>query len=247
VHSADIACCADEARRPRPVSHAGSAARRSLPGVSRTHGRGTSWTLLAVSAPYCPRHTDLASVPTALEPKVAAAFGIPTEAARLAVVRCDGATLLACSIGANLNCGKADMRRSLPGASAYCRENPASDFVPMFATGRDTIYGWRCAGGRAVAGKPVLTWIRGDMPPRTGRRYDDPRTLPPVTLAAAVTTTAARGGAPHGRQAPRSCRRHDGSPLENASSINRQYRLSTRWTAEHGRRHYRPRPLSMQP
>jgi hypothetical protein len=112
---------------------------------------------LAVSAPYCPGHTDRASVPTALEPKVAAAFGIPTEAARLAVVRCDGATLLACSIGANLNCGKADVRRSLPGASAYCRENPASDFIPMFATGHATIYEWRCAGGRAVAGTPVLT------------------------------------------------------------------------------------------
>src|ERR1700694_5292462 len=79
---------------------------------------------LAISAPYCPGHTDPADVPTALEPKVAAAFGIPTESARLAVVRCDGATLLACSIGANLNCGKADVRRSLPGSSAYCRENP---------------------------------------------------------------------------------------------------------------------------
>src|ERR1700738_4161216 len=74
---------------------------------------------LAISAPYCPGHPKVASVPTSLEPKVAAAFGIPTEAARLAVVRCDGATLLACSIGANLNCGKADVRRSLPGASAY--------------------------------------------------------------------------------------------------------------------------------
>jgi hypothetical protein len=111
---------------------------------------------LALSAPYCPGHTDPASVPTALEPKVAAAFGIPTEAARLAVVRCDRAMLLACSIGANLNCGKADARRSLPGERLLPRE-PCIRFHPMFVTGHATIYEWRCAGGRAVAGKAVLT------------------------------------------------------------------------------------------
>ena len=64
---------------------------------------------------------------------------------------------MACTVGANLNCGKADMRRALPGAAAYCRENPDSTFIPMFATGHDTIYDWRCAGGKAVAGKMLLS------------------------------------------------------------------------------------------
>jgi hypothetical protein len=111
----------------------------------------------ASSAPYCPGHSDVAGVPKDMEAKVAAAFGMPVQAARNAFVRCDGATLLACSTGANLNCGKADTRRSLPGASAYCRQNPDSAFIPMFVTGHDTIYAWRCAGGRAIAGKAVLT------------------------------------------------------------------------------------------
>ena len=68
-------------------------------------------------------------------------------------VRCANGKLLACLIGANLNCGKADTRRSLPGASEFCRANPGADNIPMFATGHDTIYGWRCVGKRAVAGK----------------------------------------------------------------------------------------------
>ena len=76
---------------------------------------------------------------------------------RGAFVRCAGGRLLACAIGANLNCGKADTRRSLPGASEYCRAHPGADDIPMFATGHDTIYAWRCAGRRAVAGKALVS------------------------------------------------------------------------------------------
>jgi hypothetical protein len=71
-------------------------------------------------------------------------------------VRCAGTKLLACWIGANLNCGKVNARRSLPGASEFCRANPDADVVPMAATGHDTIYDWRCVGGRAVATKTVV-------------------------------------------------------------------------------------------
>jgi hypothetical protein len=69
-----------------------------------------------------------------------------------ASVRCVGARLMACWVGANLDCGRGNSRRSLPGATAWCRQNPGSNNVPMAATGHDTIYEWRCAGGRAVAG-----------------------------------------------------------------------------------------------
>jgi hypothetical protein len=110
----------------------------------------------AVGAPYCATHRGAGPAPPGLQGDVAAAFGIPLEAARNAVVRCAGETLLACFVGANLNCGKADQRRALPGASAYCRANPHSDFIPMFATGHATIYEWRCAGGRAIAGNAVV-------------------------------------------------------------------------------------------
>ena len=71
-------------------------------------------------------------------------------------VRCAGKKLLACVIGANLNCGKANLSRSLPGASEFCRSNPDADNIPMAATGHDTIYAWRCVGKRAVAGKAVV-------------------------------------------------------------------------------------------
>ena len=94
-----------------------------------------------------------AAVPRKLEPLVAEAFGISADQAReSAYVRCAGAKLMACWVGANLDCGKANVHRSLLGANAYCRDNPGSDSIPMAATGHDTIYDWRCDGKRAVAG-----------------------------------------------------------------------------------------------
>jgi hypothetical protein len=96
-------------------------------------------------------------VPKKLEADVAKAFNITVDMVRdAAFVRCAGTKLLACWVGANLNCGKANTRRSLPGASEFCRANPDADMIPMAATGHDTIYAWRCAGKRAVATKAVV-------------------------------------------------------------------------------------------
>ena len=94
------------------------------------------------------------TAPKKLEPLIAEAFGIPAGQVReSAYVRCAGAKLMACWVGANLDCGKANVHRSLLGATAYCRDNPGSNSIPMAATGHDTIYDWRCDGKRAVAGK----------------------------------------------------------------------------------------------
>jgi hypothetical protein len=96
-------------------------------------------------------------VPKNLEADVARTFGLTVDLVRGgAFVRCAGGKLLACVVGANLNCGKADTRRSLPGASAFCRANPDAQIVPMAATGHHTIYTWRCVGRRAVAAKAVV-------------------------------------------------------------------------------------------
>ena len=96
-------------------------------------------------------------IPRQLEARVAEAFGLPVDLVRdTGFVRCAGSRLLACVIGANLNCGKANPSRSLPGASEFCRENPDADNIPMAATGHDTIYDWRCVGRRAVATKTVV-------------------------------------------------------------------------------------------
>jgi hypothetical protein len=114
----------------------------------------------AAAAPaYCPSpaHASPTKVPPELVTAVAQAFEIDESAARdAAFVRCAGSKLMACSVGANLNCFKADTRRTLPGATAWCHDNPGSTGIPMSATGHDTIYEWSCRGGRAVAGKAAL-------------------------------------------------------------------------------------------
>jgi hypothetical protein len=110
--------------------------------------------------PYCPdpAHASPAKAPADLVASVAKAFQIDDAVARdAAFVRCAGVKLMACYVGANLVCDKADTRRTLPGATAWCRENPGSSGIPMVATGHGTIYDWSCKGRRAVAGKAVMS------------------------------------------------------------------------------------------
>ena len=108
---------------------------------------------------YCPNpaHSRPAKVPPSLVLVVAAAFNIDKDAApNTAFVRCAGARLMGCYVGANLDCGKANTRRMLPGAAAWCRQNPGAANIPMAATGHDTVYEWSCEGTRAVAGRQVM-------------------------------------------------------------------------------------------
>jgi len=114
----------------------------------------------AAAESYCPNraHASPGKAPPDLAAAVATAFQIDdATVAATAFVRCAGPKLLACSTGANLNCFKADKRRALPGATAWCRDHPDSPGIPAAATGHDTIYDWSCQGRRAVAGKVVLT------------------------------------------------------------------------------------------
>jgi len=109
---------------------------------------------------YCPSrsHQRPQKVPENLVGRVAQALQIDAAFARdTTFVRCAGPALMACTVGANLVCGKADARRKNPGAAAWCRDNPASTIVPMAATGHATIYEWTCVGSRAVAGKAVVS------------------------------------------------------------------------------------------
>jgi hypothetical protein len=109
--------------------------------------------------PYFPNpsHAWPANVPPDLVGKVAAAFHIGTaEARHNSFVRCAGATLFGCTVGANLVCGKADTRRRLKGATAWCRAHPNAKFIPLSATGHATIYNWSCKGRQAVAGKALM-------------------------------------------------------------------------------------------
>jgi hypothetical protein len=114
----------------------------------------------AYAAPaYCPNpaHSRPAKVPPNLVPAVAAAFNIDKDMApNTAFVRCVGARLMGCYVGANLDCDKANTGRVLLGATAWCRQNPGAANIPMAATGHDTIYEWSCKDGRAVAGRQVM-------------------------------------------------------------------------------------------
>lgn len=89
-------------------------------------------------------------IPESLVPAVNAAFGtsMPADAAiRTTVFRCADRHVLVCTTGANLPCGPANTSRT-PGTGEvnWCREHPDAAFIPMVATGHDTIYAWRCHG-----------------------------------------------------------------------------------------------------
>jgi hypothetical protein len=115
---------------------------------------------VAAEKPYCPNaaHARPAKVPMNLWPGVATVFELNDDAPRdAAFVRCVGDKLMGCYVGANLNCDKADTRRTLPGATAWCRQNPGSKGVPAATTGHATIYDWSCNGRRAAARNAVLT------------------------------------------------------------------------------------------
>jgi len=114
----------------------------------------------AAGQPYCPdpTHQNPAKAPANLKAAIATAFEIENAAVGdAAFVRCVGGKLMACYGGANLDCFKADKRRALHGATAWCRDNPGAKGIPMSATGHATIYPWSCKGRRAVPGKAVMT------------------------------------------------------------------------------------------
>jgi hypothetical protein len=109
---------------------------------------------------YCSGGTHLkpGKVPANFVAAVARTFEIDDRAVREgAYIRCVGLQLLACYVGANLNCFQADARRASRGGNKFCQSNPGSKIVPMAATGHDTIYEWSCRGKTAVAGKAMVT------------------------------------------------------------------------------------------
>jgi hypothetical protein len=57
---------------------------------------------------------------------------------------------MVCVVGANLPCGKANTSTALPAAEEWCRTNANAEFIPMYVTGHDTIYSWRCIGSAAT-------------------------------------------------------------------------------------------------
>jgi hypothetical protein len=97
-------------------------------------------------------------LPAALLPRLREVFGLPDLPAEIAlrgtVVRCVAGRVLACMTGANLPCGKADARRRIAAADAYCGQGHAGD-VPAYVVGHATLYAWTCRDGEAVPVRAV--------------------------------------------------------------------------------------------
>jgi hypothetical protein len=130
----------------------------TLAGVAAASAVGAA-ARAEIPAQTCSRvgtNDTLRNVPASLGAAVNALFGTrmpPAEAARMTSYRCFRGRVLVCTVGANLPCGKANVSRTIPGADAYCRENPNADFIPAAATGHDTIFEWRCSGRKATVAK----------------------------------------------------------------------------------------------
>ncbi len=117
----------------------------------------TSVTLAAPPDPLCrDTATDdtLRPLPDSLVPAATRLFQLeampPEQISRSTYFRCDAGRVLVCNTGANLPCGKANTGRQLPAADTWCAEHPGSDLIPMYVTGHDNIYSWRCSGVRAA-------------------------------------------------------------------------------------------------
>ena len=98
--------------------------------------------------------------PNVIAAGLARALGVPSTAgftAQNSFWRCMDSRLLACTVGANLNCGFADTTtQPNPGMVDYCKANPQSDFIPLFVVGHSGIYDWKCRSGSPVIAKQVF-------------------------------------------------------------------------------------------
>jgi hypothetical protein len=108
---------------------------------------------------YCARvGTDdtLRTPPPALAGAIKRLFNVSGRyALKTTYYRCAGGDVEVCWVGANLPCGKANTDKHLPAATRWCQSHANSDFIPLYVTGHDTPYSWRCAGAKAEAGAPV--------------------------------------------------------------------------------------------
>lgn len=93
-------------------------------------------------------------VPEAVAQGLKRAFGAPAEAPLNVFIRgtswrCMGGEVYACNVGANLPCSeKADMSLTpRPEMLQWCQENPNAEVIPAFASGRATVYAWKCLNG----------------------------------------------------------------------------------------------------
>jgi hypothetical protein len=71
--------------------------------------------------------------------------------------RCMNGKVYACTVGANLPCQeKADTRQTATsGMLGFCSDDPNAEIIPAVATGRATVYLWRCSSGTPTVVRQV--------------------------------------------------------------------------------------------
>jgi hypothetical protein len=110
-------------------------------------------------APYCRGVVNddvLRPPPETLAPAIERLFSLANAyPPGAAFYRCAGGDVMVCVVGASLPCGKANTSTALPAADEWCRTNVNAEFIPMYVTGHDTIYEWRCTGSTATTTGPT--------------------------------------------------------------------------------------------
>jgi len=113
----------------------------------------------------CARKGDddrLSPLPAALVAQARQLFGVSSDVSEAFIrksttFRCMGGRVWLCNYGANLVCGKANTSRASAGATEFCKQHPDADNAPMYATGHDTIYSWKCEGTEARVSDQIAT------------------------------------------------------------------------------------------
>ena len=116
--------------------------------------------------------------PEVVRAGLAAAFGNPNALfpEQGVFLRCVDRQLLACTVGANLNCGMVNTSATPTTAEIkYCQDNPNSDFIPLVVVGHDGIYDWQCR-----AGQPSIARQASHVDPR-GFVQEFWHLIPPAT------------------------------------------------------------------
>lgn len=108
-------------------------------------------------AQFCARVGNddvLRDVPDSLAASVQAIFHLndADDAKTFVNFRCMSGKVMACNTGANLPCTKANISRTIPAVTQYCRMHPG-DSVPASVAGHDSIYDWSCEGSLARPSK----------------------------------------------------------------------------------------------
>jgi len=147
-----LMACASQAAPPVNIIPAGSPAPGSRQQATFTDPFAYCTALGTIDAPDS-RYTG-PKVPDVVAQGLKKAFGAPADAPLEPFLhntfwRCMGGRVYACTVGANMPCQeRADVSREPnQGLANFCTDHPHADVIPAVATGRATVYEWKCVNG----------------------------------------------------------------------------------------------------